>query len=287
MSISENNLEKQSIPKDADSPFSLKDMIMAQSSSSMTSLPSKQIIALQSAVERVSTMSEKDRDMFISEQEPVIDQFDRDWKIKLINGFEQVFHERSLERLYYTTDIAIPLGYMRHLLEDYFEAIVKMYSPYMLALAMRILGDIEAAKDITQDSLFKMWCRWMHDQYYHDVMVRSYRRAWFCVLVRNMALDYVRRSQLQKTVSLDLLDLNGIGISEPQSLEEVVSQREDVRLLYQLVDHLPAHYKIVLYCLYIVGMTGPEVAQNLGISLNTVRSRAARGRSLLRKMYLS
>ena len=61
MSISENNLEKQSIPKDADSPFSLKDMIMAQSSSSMTSLPSKQIIALQSAVERVSTMSEKDR----------------------------------------------------------------------------------------------------------------------------------------------------------------------------------------------------------------------------------
>lgn len=97
--------------------------------------------------------------------------------------------------------------------------------------------------------------------------------TWLYSIARNVAIGHLRR--LNPDVSLDTAE-NSAGSS--RRLSSVVAERQAIQTA---VDTLPDHYRDAVMLRDVERRTYEEIADELGIELNTVRSRLARGRALL------
>jgi RNA polymerase sigma-70 factor, ECF subfamily len=142
------------------------------------------------------------------------------------------------------------------------------FSPLLLALGRRILGDAEEAEDVVQETFVHLWRRATR----YDPQKSSV--STFLVLVtRSRAIDRLRTRQvIDRTlgqVGLEpsaTLDTSGDGVSRVMNLE----RRERVR---QELATLPDEQRQVLDLAFFDGLTQREIAERTGIPLGTVKTR--------------
>jgi RNA polymerase sigma-70 factor, ECF subfamily len=142
------------------------------------------------------------------------------------------------------------------------------FSPLLLALGRRILGDAEEAEDVVQETFVHLWRRATR----YDPQKSSV--STFLVLVtRSRAIDRLRTRQvIDRTlgqVGLEpsaTLDTSGDGVSRVLNLE----RRERVR---QELATLPDEQRQVLDLAFFDGLTQREIAERTGIPLGTVKTR--------------
>ena len=94
----------------------------------------------------------------------------------------------------------------------------------------------------------------------------------------NNALVFVRNNQIHDTI------LNSIGATEESTVDDVyaLTVREEVtRQLYMYIEQLPSEQKKVIL-MSIEGYSWDEIAEKLGISVNTVKTHKSRGFKSLR-----
>ena len=150
--------------------------------------------------------------------------------------------------------------------------------PALLYYAFKIMNDRAAAQDIVEESFIKIWER--HTTFYHSKVIKS----WMYTTVRNACLNKLqeekRRSahqekiaRQQETVSLDNYVLHDI------------IRAEVIRELYQNIETLPNACRQIFRMLYIQGKTVREVAEELELSISTIKNQKARGLTLLRKRF--
>jgi RNA polymerase sigma-70 factor (ECF subfamily) len=106
--------------------------------------------------------------------------------------------------------------------------------------------------------------------------VRSLRtaaafRAWLATIARNRAMDYFRQTRPQ------------MPLEENRRRE---SRARDAGLeaveILDLIHHLPEAYREPLILRLVEGMTGPEIAQQTGLTADSVRVNLCRGMKMLR-----
>jgi RNA polymerase sigma-70 factor, ECF subfamily len=129
----------------------------------------------------------------------------------------------------------------------------------------RYLVDDRAVEDVVQDTLVTV-----------AQSVGSFRgearfTTWVHRLARNRAVDHLRRAR-----SADPLDDDHVGPSARMS--SMIVSRESVR---QMLEELPPHYRDALLLRDVERLPYADVADRLGLNLNTVKSHVARGRALL------
>lgn len=142
------------------------------------------------------------------------------------------------------------------------------FSPLLLALGRRILGDAEEAEDVVQETFVHLWRRATR----YDPQKSSV--STFLVLVtRSRAIDRLRTRQvIDRTlgqVGLEpsaTFDTSGDGVSRVLNLE----RRERVR---QELATLPDEQRQVLDLAFFDGLTQREIAERTGIPLGTVKTR--------------
>jgi RNA polymerase sigma-70 factor (ECF subfamily) len=170
---------------------------------------------------------------------------------------------------------------------DAFNQLVLLYQQFVYNTVFRLLGDYDAASDITQDTFIAAFRA-----------IRSYRggssfRAWLLRIGTNLTHDHWRRLQRRPTSSLDEIEEEEkpYTISRLQSLasaklsenpEEYILTRELQELLQQGLARLTLEQRTALILCDIQGLAYEEVAQITQTTLGTVRSRISRGRSHLR-----
>lgn len=132
----------------------------------------------------------------------------------------------------------------------------------MLALASRYAGSIDA-EDIVMDA-------WMHIWAHADRFdaTRGHLRPWMYAVVRNVALDHMRRRQ--HPVHLEH------RVERAERLEEVQEE------LLRLMEGLSPGERHLLDMVYVRGMSRRDAAEALGISQATVASRIHRSMHQLR-----
>jgi RNA polymerase sigma factor (sigma-70 family) len=123
-----------------------------------------------------------------------------------------------------------------------------------------------------------------------DVVQESYLRVWkACALkpirsargflfqvARRIALDFVRRESRSPLSFVD--DLSGLpALEEGRGVDEIVGLREQVGVLAEAIDGLPARCREVVILRKLKQMPQREVAELLGLSEKTVESHLARG----------
>jgi RNA polymerase sigma-70 factor (ECF subfamily) len=93
--------------------------------------------------------------------------------------------------------------------------------------------------------------------------------AWICTIARNRATDYLRT----RKPSLELTEEMG-------AREDVRAEAEQV---LAAIRGLPEAYRETLVLRLVEGMTGPEIAERVGMTHESVRVNLHRGMKLLRE----
>ncbi len=111
--------------------------------------------------------------------------------------------------------------------------------------------------------------------------------TWLKVIAHNTALDVIE-SENRETRNMVSIDDRNVNVSElgniedsPSSALEDIIKNEDAASLRAGVEGLPDIYREVAFRRLIEGLPYKTIADELGIELNTVRTRIRRAKALL------
>jgi RNA polymerase sigma factor (sigma-70 family) len=128
---------------------------------------------------------------------------------------------------------------------------------------LRVYGVDEALlDDAAQDVFMVVHRRW------DDYDGRTAFRSWLVGIVRRVASGY-RRAGRRFRARLERMG----APSQPASLETRLACREELARIDAFIVELGVRHREVFVLAEIEGMTAPEIAEILGIKLNTVYSR--------------
>lgn len=133
----------------------------------------------------------------------------------------------------------------------------------LCVFANKYLNDIEVSKDIVQNVFIKIWEDKIEFQ--SDCSVKSYLYS----SVKNRSLDYIKSKQYKTTDHMSAAKIAKLE-TEPFYLREVVVV-ETHSIIENAIKTLPNKCAEILR-LSINEFTNPEIAEALGISINTVKA---------------
>lgn len=161
------------------------------------------------------------------------------------------------------------------------EALLVRYQPHLYRFGLRMCGNVDDAGDVAQESLISM-ARSLRE-FRGDSSVSS----WLYTIARRFCIKKRRRSRFApaREESLD-----GRAADAAQHLadpapnpEQTASNRELATALTQAIDALDASQREVLVLRDVEGLSAPEVAKVLGMSVDAVKSRLHRARVAVRQ----
>lgn len=157
--------------------------------------------------------------------------------------------------------------------EKGFELLFERYYKPMVLFAFDILPDNEAAEDIVQELFLKLWKK----EYYKKVSVSSFSSYLF---------GAVKNACYNKEDKIDVLR-NNKEINDTDILvQEALSLNEDlVKELKAEIDNLPARTREVIYLVFLNKMKYKDVALELEVSVNTVKTLLRTGLNQLREIF--
>ena len=169
---------------------------------------------------------------------------------------------------------------------DAADRLVERYGDRVYRLAMRITGLNEDAEEAAQDAL------WTAARKIHMFKGESAFGSWIYRITANAAYQKLRtRRQKSAEIAMDdvLPSLDGDGRHfEPMDdwsnrVDEQALQGELRDVLQRAIDGLPADYRTALVLHDVEGLSNPDIAEALNISLPAVKSRVHRSRLFVRK----
>ena len=166
--------------------------------------------------------------------------------------------------------------------------IYKISSPAVYKTIRVLIKDEDTVYDILQDTYVKAFTRL--DQLQNpDKLI-----PWLKMIANNLAKDWLKKSK--PVFFTDIYggeELEDIPFEE--SIEDVRSelnpemamdQQEAKRLVMEILDHLPEDQRVVIGMFYYEEMSVKDIAQTLGVSENTVKSRLSYGRRKIKEQVL-
>ncbi len=151
------------------------------------------------------------------------------------------------------------------------EALLGELLPRMRNLVRYLIRGDQGVDDIVQDALLAV-VRGLPG-YRGDGQLHS----WVDRIVARTTFASLRKSRKHEVASDAYTEPEQLGVTEPLD-ERYAARRRAVRLL----DQLPAEQRHVLVLHHVLGMTMPEIAEQLDAPLETIRSRMRLGRNRLR-----
>jgi RNA polymerase sigma-70 factor (ECF subfamily) len=161
------------------------------------------------------------------------------------------------------------------------EILYDRHASRALGLASKILRDRDLAEDVVVESFWRVWQRAAQFE-----IGRGTFTSWYFGIVRNLAIDQLRRRRRQPEPSdADALEY-ALHLRSPreQDIGALVMQRLDTHAVRDAVDALPPAQREVIRLAYMEGLTRQEIALKLGQPLGTVHTRARLGLGKLREI---
>ena len=154
-----------------------------------------------------------------------------------------------------------------------FDALVEKYTPKLYGLVYHMTSNREDTNDILQDVFAKAY------RALKRFRGKSSFYTWIYSIATNMTLNFLKKRNRRRTMSLDDVDL---GIENDRDFIEMTSKSDPVReaniselqqRLNMAMQKLSVDHRTVVTMFDIQAMPHAEIAKILGISEGTVRSR--------------
>ena len=167
--------------------------------------------------------------------------------------------------------------------EDAFEELVRRYQRPIAAYVYRMVGDYEAALDLTQEVFIKVYNS-----------LRRYRSefkfsTWIYKIAHNSAVDHLRRyGSRARALTNEFegeqyeLPLESRKLSPEQESEKAERRAE----IERVVGQLPTAYRELVLLRHSHDMSYDEIAEVTGLPLGTVKNRLFRARETMRQLFI-
>jgi RNA polymerase sigma-70 factor (ECF subfamily) len=160
------------------------------------------------------------------------------------------------------------------------EALLERHQAQVYRFGMKMCRDPEDAKDVLQDTLLAM------ARNVRDFRGASSISTWLYTIARNFCIKKRRRSTFapeeERSLDTDVAP-EAARLADPaMSPDEILAGREVEQALDQAIGALEPMYREVLLLRDVEGLTAPEVAEVLGVSVQAVKSRLHRARLSVR-----
>lgn len=160
---------------------------------------------------------------------------------------------------------------------DVFERQAEKVFPSVFGTALRLTRSREEAEDLAQEAMVRAF-----DAF--DRFDGSNFKAWILRIVTNLYINKYRQRQRGPQVG----SLDEEGVLEPMSDGAEIPDRVlfDQALgseVEEALAQIPVDFRMTVLLSDVEGMSYQEIADATGVPIGTVRSRLARGRSMMRK----
>lgn len=167
--------------------------------------------------------------------------------------------------------------------EGSFEELVRRYQRPISGYVYRMVGDYEAALDLTQEIFIKVYGSLAR---YRSEFKFS---TWIYKIAHNSAVDHLRRNvgrerSLSTGVDGDQYEL---PIESGSLSPEQESERRERRLeIEAVVRSLPNAYRELIVLRHSQDLTYEEIVEVTGLPLGTVKNRLFRAREMMRQQFI-
>jgi RNA polymerase sigma-70 factor (ECF subfamily) len=150
-----------------------------------------------------------------------------------------------------------------------FESVYDAYHRLVYGIALKMLGDVMAAEDVTQTIFFKVWNQ-------PEAYVSGNFGAWISRVTRNRALDVLRSRSLRSEGDIP------VDIPVEGALDDTVFAQLDGARVRDALRSLPIEQRAPIELGFFGGITHEEIARRTSTPLGTVKTRIRAGLRKLR-----
>jgi RNA polymerase sigma-70 factor (ECF subfamily) len=159
-----------------------------------------------------------------------------------------------------------------------FEELAQKHYRQAYNIAYRISGSSTDAEDLTQEALIRAYQSF--ERYQPELPFAN----WLYRIISNLHVDELRRRGRARVESIDAsAALTDIPDSTYDTADRLLSRELDGYLQHAL-DALSPDFRTAIVLCDIEGLSYEEIAEIMGCSIGTVRSRVHRGRKQMRKL---
>ena len=164
--------------------------------------------------------------------------------------------------------------------QDSFNQLIVRWERPIYALAYRVLGREEDARDVCQDTFLRAY------RALPGFKGQAKFSSWLYRIALNLCRDWIRRQQRapvsQMPEDIDPAEL--LAETEPtESIEDLVARRELSAIVADAMKSLSDEQRTAIILKEYHGMTFQEIAELQGCPLSTVKTRLYQGLNVLRR----
>lgn len=142
--------------------------------------------------------------------------------------------------------------------KDAFEHLFHMLYPGMCLFSKKFVGDYDDAEDIVQEMFIELWHQHKKFESLNQI------KAFLYLSIKNKCLNFKKHQTIKDSYS------RNIQFENESSFEENIIEVEVVINLNKAIENLPEQQKQVILK-SIQGLSNNEIADNMQISINTVK----------------
>lgn len=163
---------------------------------------------------------------------------------------------------------------------DSFNQLILRWERPIYALAYRVIGREEDARDVCQDTFLRAF------RALPGFKGEAKFSSWVYRIALNLCRDWMRRQRRSPTVqSPEGTDLEELAAEHgpAESIEDLVARRQLSAVVAEAMALLPEEQRTAIVLKEYQGMTFQEIADIQGCPLSTVKTRLYQGLSVLRR----
>lgn len=146
---------------------------------------------------------------------------------------------------------------------DTFEALFRLHFTGLCLAAYQLVADEDAAKDIVQEFFMYCWNKRML------ISLKGEFKNYAFRAIRNASLNYLKKSSKIAFFDQEAIFASSDPLEESDNRE---AERKRDAELWAAIDHLPVQRKQIFLMSNRDGYTYAQVAEQLNISINTVKT---------------
>jgi RNA polymerase sigma-70 factor (ECF subfamily) len=163
---------------------------------------------------------------------------------------------------------------------DSFNQLVLRWERPIYALAYRVIGREEDARDVCQETFLRAF------RALGGFKGQAKFSSWLYRITLNLCRDWIRRERRQPLAQapegVDLVELAGEA-EDTESVEELVARKEIGAAVAKAMALLPEEQRTAIVLKEYHGLTFQEIADMLDCPLSTVKTRLYQGLTVLRR----
>src|SRR3989337_2110332 len=155
-----------------------------------------------------------------------------------------------------------------------FESIYREYFEFVANVVLRIVKHTDDAEDVAQEVFMTIY------KNLKTLRGESALKTWICRIAINTAINHAKKLSREFRQILEHGNDKAVAHSPPED-EDAIKNQENKKMIARLLDALNPDQRACIVLRNLEGLSYQEIAENLNIPINTVRSRIKRAREAM------